>query len=66
LETKLNRVLGLNGLAPKTTAEDFDRAEETVAAPVAVVKKEPALATAGGFDDDDESLSFFEALAKED
>jgi hypothetical protein len=66
LETKLNRVLGLNGLAPKTTAEDFSKAEDVAEAPKAEVKKEPALATAGGFDEDDESLSFFEALAKED
>jgi len=66
LETKLNRVLGLNGLAPKTTAEDFSKAEDVAEAPKAEVKKEPALATAGGFDDDDESLSFFEKLANED
>ena len=66
LETKLNRVLGLNGTAPKTTAEDFDRAEEVAEAPKQETKKEPAMATAGGFDDDDESLSFFEKLAEED
>lgn len=66
LETKLNRVLGLNGTAPKTTAEDFDRAEEVAEAPKQEVKKEPAMATAGGFDDDDESLSFFEKLAEGD
>ena len=66
LETKLNRVLGLNGIAPKTTAEDFDRAEEVAEAPKQETKKEPAMSTAGGFDDEDESLSFFEKLAEED
>ena len=67
LETKLNRVLGLNGLAPKTTAEDFDKAEEVAEAPAAEVKKEPTLKTESPFvGDDDESLSFFEKLANED
>ena len=68
LETKLNRVLGLNGTAPKTTAEDFDRAEEVVEAPKQEVKKEPAMATTESpfVEDDDGSLSFFEKLAEGD
>ena len=68
LETKLNRVLGLNGTAPKTTAEDFDRAEEVAEAPKQEVKKEPAMATTESpfVEDDDGSLSFFEKLAEGD
>ena len=65
LESKLNRVLGLNGMAPKTTAEDFEKAEEVVESPFAETKKEPVMATATA-GDDDESLSFFEKLAEED
>ena len=60
LETKLNRVLGVTGIAPKTTAEDFDKAEDTTESPFVEEKKEPVMAT------DDEDLSFFDKLANED
>jgi hypothetical protein len=62
LQTKLNRVLGLQGSAPSTTAESS--MEE---APAPVVAKEapsaPAPEMAQVDSDDDESLEFFKKLA---
>ena len=62
LQTKLNRVLGLQGAAPSTTAESS--MEE---APAPVVAKEapsaPAPEMAQVDSDDDESLEFFKKLA---
>lgn len=60
LQTKLNRVLGLDGQAPSTTAES--NFEEV---PMAPVSKEVAPAPLVGDSDDDESLDFFKKLAEE-
>ena len=61
LQTKLNRVLGLEGAAPKTTA-----AAPEEEAPAPVVSKEavaPVAQEASVDSDDEESLEFFKKLA---
>lgn len=61
LEAKLNRVLGVDGAAPKmrTTA-----AEQT-SAPVAKPKAKPVAAPVADTSDDDDDLSYFSKLAEE-
>jgi len=65
LQTKLNRVLGLDGSSakPQTTAEDN-------VVPMAEQKSAPApkmeTASSSVGDDDDDTLSFFEKLAEDD
>jgi hypothetical protein len=65
LKAKLDRVLGLGGTAPSTKAEDYSPAPVAEAAPM---KQAPApkAEVSNSFDDDDDSLSFFEKLAEED
>jgi hypothetical protein len=65
LKAKLDRVLGLGGAAPVTKAEDYEPAPVAAAAPM---KEAPApkAEVNNSFDDDDDSLSFFEKLAEED
>jgi hypothetical protein len=65
LKAKLDRVLGLGGAAPASKAEDYDPAPVAAAAPM---KEAPApkAEVSNSFDDDDDSLSFFEKLAEED
>ena len=60
LQTKLNRVLGLDGAAPSTTAESNFDAEPPAEIPSAPPAAQPELAS-----DDDESLDFFKKLAEE-
>jgi len=65
LKAKLDRVLGRTGAAPAARAEDYDpapvaKAPEMKSAPAPKVSDEVS------FDDDDDSLSFFEKLAEED
>ena len=68
LEAKLNRVLGLNGIAPKTTAEQFDTAENTAESVTAddTAEAPKSKEVFEAVDEEDDSLSFFENLAKED
>jgi len=69
LEDRLNKVLGLDGAAPKpqTKAEDDDdqialsRPQKTVTAPIQPTADEPSISS-----DDDDDLSFFEKLAEDD
>jgi hypothetical protein len=66
LKAKLDRVLGLTGtVAPKTKAEDYEPAP-VAAAPEPKSAPAPKVSDEVSFDDDDESLSFFEKLAEED
>ena len=58
LQTKLNRVLGLDGAAPATTAESSFDAE-----PPAEIPETPAAAQPELSSQDDESLDFFKKLA---
>ena len=63
LQTKLNRVLGLDGgvQAVSSTIEDM-----TDSAPAPAQKSTPAPQAEANFaDDDEESLSFFKKLAEE-
>ena len=60
LQTKLNRVLGLDGAAPSTTAESNFDAEPPAEIPSAPPAAQPELAS-----DDDESLDFFKKLAQD-
>ena len=70
LQAKLNRVLGLEGAAPTSTAADTPVMEE---APAPVAPREAAAAPApaapapevASDDDDDESLEFFKKLAQD-
>ena len=70
LQAKLNRVLGLEGAAPTSTAADTPVMEE---APAPVAPREAAAAPAPAApapevtsdDDDDESLEFFKKLAQD-
>ena len=70
LQAKLNRVLGLEGAAPTSTAADTPVMEE---APAPVAPREVAAAPApaapapevASDDDDDESLEFFKKLAQD-
>ncbi len=60
LQAKLNRVLGLDGAAPSTTAESpFEEA------PAASAPEVPAAVMAEASTSDDESLDFFKKLAEE-
>jgi hypothetical protein len=73
LQAKLNRVLGLEGAAPKSTAADTPVMEEAPApvAPREAVTTSTPQATfapqveAAADDDDDESLEFFKKLAQD-
>ena len=58
LQTKLNRVLGLDGAAPATTAESSFDAEPPAEIPETPAAAQPELAS-----QDDESLDFFKKLA---
>ena len=60
LKAKLNRVLGLDGAAPSTTAESNFDAEPPAEIPSAPAAAQPELAS-----DDDESLDFFKKLAED-
>ncbi len=60
LQTKLNRVLGLDGAAPSTTAESNFNAEPPAEIPSAPAAAQPELAST-----DDESLDFFKKLAED-
>lgn len=60
LQTKLNRVLGLDGAAPGTTAESNFTAEPPAEIPSAPAAAQPELAAT-----DDESLDFFKKLAED-
>ena len=60
LQSKLNRVLGLDGATPSTTAESpFEEA------PAASAPEVPAAVMAEASTSDDESLDFFKKLAEE-
>ena len=61
LQTKLNRVLGLDGAAPSTTAESSLQAEPPAEIPEAPAAVQPEVAAS----DDDESLDFFKKLAED-
>ena len=69
LEDRLNKVLGLDGSAPKPKARSVDedddialsRPQPTMSAPTKSTAAEPKIAS-----DDDDDLSFFEKLAEED
>ena len=61
LQTKLNRVLGLDGAAPSTTAESSFQAEPPAEIPETPAAVQPELAAS----DDDESLDFFKKLAED-
>lgn len=65
LKARLDKVLGLSGSpAPVSKAEEY---EEPQVAPAPVAKTAPAPKQEEvSFDDDDDSLSFFEKLAEED
>jgi len=63
LQAKLNRVLGLEGAAPTTTAES-PVMEEAPAPKVSAAAPAPA-APEVSVDDDDESLEFFKKLAQD-
>jgi hypothetical protein len=66
LQTKLNRVLGLDGgTAPTATAMDETDDIPFEPAPVAEAKPAP-VAAAPAQEEDDDNLSFFEKLAEED
>ena len=70
LQTKLNRVLGLAGSAPSTTAADSPVMEEMTAsstpqAKFATQHTEAPSAASSNDDDDDESLEFFKKLAQD-
>lgn len=60
LQTKLNRVLGLDGAAPGTTAESNFDAEPPAEIPSAPAAAQPELTAT-----DDESLDFFKKLAED-
>ena len=61
LQTKLNRVLGLDGNAPSTTAESSLQAEPPAEIPEAPAPVQPEAVAS----DDDESLDFFKKLAED-
>jgi len=61
LQTKLNRVLGLDGNAPATTAESSLQAEPPAEIPSAPAAVQPEVAAS----EDDESLDFFKKLAED-
>lgn len=61
LQTKLNRVLGLDGNAPATTAESNFQAEPPAEIPEAPAAVQPEVAAS----EDDESLDFFKKLAED-
>ena len=61
LQTKLNRVLGLDGAAPSTTAESNFQAEPPAEIPEAPAAVQPEVAAS----EDDESLDFFKKLAED-
>lgn len=61
LEAKLNRVLGVDGAAPKMRTT----AVEQASAPVAKPKAKPAAAPVADTSDDDDDLSYFSKLAEE-
>ena len=61
LQTKLNRVLGLDGAQVNTTAESSFDSEPPAEIPEAAPAVQPELAAS----DDDESLDFFKKLAAE-
>lgn len=61
LQTKLNRVLGLDGAAPSTTAESSFQAEPPAEIPSAPAAVQPEAAAS----EDDESLDFFKKLAED-
>ena len=61
LQTKLNRVLGLDGAAPSTTAESSFQAEPPAEIPSAPAAVQPEVAAS----EDDESLDFFKKLAED-
>jgi len=61
LQTKLNRVLGLDGAAPSTTAESSLQAEPPAEIPEAPAPVQPEAVAS----DDDESLDFFKKLAED-
>ena len=61
LQTKLNRVLGLDGAAPATTAESSLQAEPPAEIPEAPAAVQPEVAAS----EDDESLDFFKKLAED-
>ena len=61
LQTKLNRVLGLGGAAPATTAESSLQAEPPAEIPSAPAAVQPEVAAS----EDDESLDFFKKLAED-
>ena len=61
LQTKLNRVLGLDGSQASSTAEDNFQSEPPAEIPEAAPAVQPELAAS----DDDESLDFFKKLAAE-
>jgi len=60
LQTKLNRVLGLDGAAPSTTAESNFTAEPPAEIPSAPAAAQPEMAAT-----EDESLDFFKKLAED-
>ena len=64
LQAKLNRVLGLEGAAPTTTAES-PVMEEAPAPKVSAAAPAPAAPEVSVNDDDDESLEFFKKLAQD-
>ena len=64
LQAKLNRVLGLEGAAPTTTAES-PVMEEAPAPKVSAAAPAPAAPEVSVDDDDDESLEFFKKLAQD-
>jgi len=61
LQTKLNRVLGLDGQQASSTAEDSFQSEPPAEIPEAAPAVQPELAAAS----DDESLDFFKKLAED-
>jgi len=65
LKAKLDRVLGRTGAAPAARAEDYDAAP-VAKAPEMKSAPAPKVSDEVSFDDDDDSLSFFEKLAEED